>query len=194
MKKQFFIFTTGFVAGCAIASGVFFIFKSDSAAIEKRVCTKQNSGDCGNTNALAVEFFPPAFTKESCRHWSNYADYLMHGGYNHTNWDMAMASGLGSFLTEVELYIFTNEKARMLKGKDRQEFVAQHRKWLKWWNEESKKTVRDPDGNIIEGTMAIPIQAAHPGSLIEEYLKKFPDRAKLKYDYVAEYEKKRKKK
>lgn len=194
MKKQFFIFTAGFVAGCAIASGVFFIFKSDSAAIEKRVCTKQNSGDFGNTNALAVEFFTPMFTKESCRQWNNYVEYLMRGGYNHTNWDMAMASGLSSFLNKVELYVWANEKAQALSGKVRDDFIAQHRKWLEWLQEESKKPVRDEEGNILEGTMAIPMQAAHSGYLIEEYLKKFPDRAKLEYDYVAEYEKNRKQK
>ena len=195
MKNKFFIFAAGVVFGGSVASGIFLVADKMSAdangkntvPFSYKVEAEANSDD-------PMEFFPPTFTKENCRQWSNYAEYLMRGGYNHTNWDMAMASGLGSFLTEVELYIFMNEKSRTLKGKDRQKFVAQHRQWLKWWNEESKKLVRDPDGNIIEGTMAIPIQAAHPGVLIEEFLKKFPDRAKLEYDYVAEYEKNRKRK
>ena len=195
MGNKIFIFAAGVVIGGTIATGILGTTGKMSADENRKstVSISYKAGTETNSNNPA-EFFPPAFTKESCRHWSNYADYLMLGGYNHTNWDMAMASGLRSFLTEVELYIFMNEKARTLKGKERQDFIAQHRQWLKWWNEESKKPVRDPDGNVIEGTMAIPIQAGHPGTLIEEYLKKFPDRAKLKYDYVAEYEKNRKKK
>ena len=192
MKNKILLFATGVLIGGILASGMFFaaVKKSASGMEKNGVPVSCKAGSVQKDNNT-MEFFPPAFTKENCRHWRNYADYLMHGGYNHTNWDMAMASGLGSFLTEVELYIFMNEKARTLKGKEQQEFISQHRQWLKWWNEESKKPVSDEDGTIIEGTMAIPIQAAHPGNLIEEYLKKFPDRAKLEHDYVAEYEKNR---
>lgn len=195
MGNKIFIFAAGVVIGGTIATGILGTTGKMSADENRKstVSISYKAGTATNSNN-PTEFFPPAFTKENCRHWSNYAEYLMRGGYNHTNRDMAMASGLGSFLAKVELYIFMNEKARTLKGKERQDFIAQHRQWLKWWNEESKKPVRDPDGNVIEGTMAIPIQAGHPGTLIEEYLEKFPDRAKLKYDYVAEYEKNRKKK
>ena len=177
MKKQILIFAAGLLLGGAAASGVFLTVKS----------TEQKKND-------PVEFFPPTFTKEYCRHWNSYARYLLHGGYNHTNWDMSMASGLGSFLTRVELYIFMNEKARSLQGDKQKEFVAKHRQWLKWWKKASREPVRDHEGNIIEGTMAIPLQASLPGELLEEYLAKFPDRAKLEHDYVAEYEKRKKQK
>lgn len=193
MKNKFLIFTAGLVIGGAIASGVFFTMEKYTTA-DKKGCSQQADRNSGNNSEQAVEFFTPMFTKESCRQWNNYVEYLMRGGYNHTSWDMAMASGLSSFLNKVELYVWANEKAQALSGKVRDDFIAQHRKWLEWLQEESKKPVCDEDGNILEGTMAIPMQAAYPGYLIEEYLKKFPDRAKLEYDYVAEYEKNRKRK
>ena len=193
MKKQFLIFAAGLVAGGAIVSGVFFITDKTSAA-EKNDCSLPAGKDSGCSSEQVVEFFPPMFSKEQCRQWNNCAEYLMQSGYNHSNRDMAMASGLISFTAEVELYIWANEKARALSGKAREDFIAQHRQWLKWWHVESKKPVRDEDGNIIEGTMAIPIQAGYPGYLIQEYLKKFPDRAKLGYDYAAECGKNQKKK
>ena len=195
MKNKFFIFAAGVLIGGTVAFGIFWAAgKMSVGKTEKSVEAVSHKMDAEPDNGEATEFFPPIFTKETCRQWSNYADYLLHGGYNHTNWDMAMASGLGSFLAKVELYIFMNEKARALKGKEQQEFVAKHRQWIKLWKKECREPVRDSDGNIIEGTMAIPIQAAHSGYLIEEYLKKFSDRAKLEHDYVTEYEKNRKKK
>ena len=194
MKNKFFIFAAGIMIGGAVASGIFWTAEKMSADKNgKSTASVSYKVDAEADSKDPMEFFPPTFTKENCRYWANYADYLLHGGYNHTNWDMAMASGLGSFLTRVELYIFMKEKARILKGKELQEFVAQHRQWMKWLEKESRKPVRDEKGNIIEGTMAIPLQAAKPQYLIEQYLNKFPDRAKLEHDYVAEYKKNRKK-
>ena len=191
MKKEMLIFAAGLAIGGVIASGIFFIAaKKFSGQVDKNAMqTTHKVSDEQNCDEI-TEFFSPTFSLEDCRQWHNYAEYLMYGGYKeYRTWDMAMVAGLTSFISRMELYIFMNQKARSLSGKEQLDFVAQHRQWIKWMDEEARKPVRDHDGNIIEGTMAIPIQAGYPGDLIEEYLGKFPDRAKLKYDYVAEYKK-----
>ena len=194
-KNNILFFAAGTVIGGMIVSGIFFtVAKKYSEKTGKNTAPSVCNSCIEQKNNDTAEFFPPTFTKESCRHWGNYAGYLMRGGYDHTNWDMSMASGLISFLTKVELFIFVNEKARSLKGRERQEFIAKHRQWMKWFEKECREPDRYPDGTVIEGTMAISVQAGKPGYLIEQYLNRFPDRAKLKYDYIAEYEKRRKNK
>lgn len=163
MKKRISLFLAGMLTGIIGTSAVFLAVQKTNAfsSQEKRGITR--------------EFFPPLYTQEECRIWIHYADCLIESSQKNTTNEMALAAGLGSFLRKAELHLLVNDKARSLTGRKRAEFIAAHDKWVEEWRKKIKEPPRDPDGNIIEGTMAIPLQAGEPGYLIEKYLKKFPE-------------------
>ena len=168
MKKRNSLFLAGMLTGIIGTSAVFLAvqFKAEKNVPERPAVAPA---------PYAAEFFPPLYTRTQCRKWIRYVEHLMKKGYNHTNWDMAMAAGLESFLRMTELHLLANERARSLAGAKQDAFVAKHKKWVELWEKQSREPPRDPDGNLIEGTMAIPIQAGHPGYLIEQYIKKSPE-------------------
>lgn len=192
MKNKILIFTAGVIAGGILSLGFLKIMEKETPEFTSSASITEEINDHSEDNLEKqnrIEYFQPTFSSKRCRQQSNYVSYLMQAGYRNTTSDITMASGLISLLNEIELYIFMNEKARSLGGKEQQNFIAAHRAWQEWWKKEIKEPARDPDGEIIEGSMAVSIQAGNPGDLIEEYLNKFPDRTHVEYDYIAEHEK-----
>lgn len=209
MKTTVLSFVAGVVIGGAVSAGVFFTIpkpvegKKSEPAIpelppalpEKEENPAPEKEEKKRSPLIPyVDVIPPLFTKEDCRQYINYSEYLLMAGYDHTTWDMSRAASLGSLLAKVELYIFVNEKINSLPEEQRKDFIAKYRAWETWYRKELKKPLVDDNGDPLEGTMFYPVYAGTSERLIELYLKKFPDRAKLECDFVANYRKEQQRK